>query len=206
VSVVLLSRYIDNFNKYDEHDRHVILGIGRTDGNCHLAMCGHASRRHDWCVTTHLYKRLRVYQFNSSKPQMSRSSKLIYRHNNFTHLYRICSPWALVNLPHTFKQESAWVSHREGKGKRGKVFPVQAVEALRIARGWGSHMFRYSAARFSALRAGRFLLPGRSLVLISVSRPQGHNIVKDVMLMESSNLWDITRYVLLYPRTIAVRT
>jgi hypothetical protein len=30
----------------------------------------------------------------------------------------------------------------------GKVFPVQAVEALRVARGWGSHIFRHSAHRW----------------------------------------------------------
>jgi hypothetical protein len=32
--------------------------------------------------------------------------------------------------------------------KVGKALPVQAVEALRIARGWGSHIFRYSAHRW----------------------------------------------------------
>jgi hypothetical protein len=47
------------------------------------------------------------------------------------------------------------------KGKC-KVIPVQVVEALRVARGWGSQM----AARLSALCAGRFLPPGRFLVLI----------------------------------------
>jgi hypothetical protein len=29
-----------------------------------------------------------------------------------------------------------------------KVIPVQAVEALRVARGWGSHIFRHSAHRW----------------------------------------------------------
>jgi hypothetical protein len=33
------------------------------------------------------------------------------------------------------------------KGK-GKVIPVQAVEALRVARGWGSCIFRHSAHRW----------------------------------------------------------
>jgi hypothetical protein len=46
------------------------------------------------------------------------------------------------------------------------------VEALRAARGWGSHIFQtfnsQMAARLSALRAGRFLPPGRFLVIISV--------------------------------------
>jgi hypothetical protein len=31
---------------------------------------------------------------------------------------------------------------------KGKVIPVQAVEALRVARGWGSHIFRHSAHRW----------------------------------------------------------
>jgi hypothetical protein len=46
------------------------------------------------------------------------------------------------------------------------------VEALRVARGWGSHIVRHSAERWrqgcQALRAGRFLPPGKFLVLISV--------------------------------------
>jgi hypothetical protein len=46
------------------------------------------------------------------------------------------------------------------------------VEALRVARGWGSHIFltigSQMASRLSALHAGRFLPPGRFLVLISV--------------------------------------
>jgi hypothetical protein len=33
-------------------------------------------------------------------------------------------------------------------GKKCKVIPVQAVEALRVARGWGSHIFRHSAHRW----------------------------------------------------------
>jgi hypothetical protein len=49
-------------------------------------------------------------------------------------------------------------------GKRDKVIPVQAVEALRFARGWGSQM----AARLSALLPGRFLPPERFLVLLFV--------------------------------------
>jgi hypothetical protein len=31
---------------------------------------------------------------------------------------------------------------------KGKFIPVQAVEALRFARGWGSHIFRHSAYRW----------------------------------------------------------
>jgi hypothetical protein len=31
---------------------------------------------------------------------------------------------------------------------KGKVIPLQALEALRIARGWDSHIFRYSAHRW----------------------------------------------------------
>jgi hypothetical protein len=31
---------------------------------------------------------------------------------------------------------------------KGKVIPVQAVEALRVARGGGSHIFRYSVHRW----------------------------------------------------------
>jgi hypothetical protein len=52
-----------------------------------------------------------------------------------------------------------------------KVIPVQAVEVLRVARGWGSHIFRYSAHRWRQVcqpYAGRFLSPGRYLVLIFV--------------------------------------
>jgi hypothetical protein len=50
---------------------------------------------------------------------------------------------------------------------KGKVIPVQAVEPLGVAIGWGSHIFRHSP-RLSALNAGRFLPPGKFLVLISV--------------------------------------
>jgi hypothetical protein len=46
----------------------------------------------------------------------------------------------------------------------GKVILVQAMEALRITRGWGFHI-RLTAARLSALRAGRFLLPENSWYL-----------------------------------------
>jgi hypothetical protein len=53
---------------------------------------------------------------------------------------------------------------------KDKVIPVEAVEAHRITRGWGSHIFQtfgsQMAAMLSALRAGRFLPPGRFLVLI----------------------------------------
>jgi hypothetical protein len=31
---------------------------------------------------------------------------------------------------------------------KGTVIPVQAVEALRVVRGWGSHIFRHSAHRW----------------------------------------------------------
>jgi hypothetical protein len=34
---------------------------------------------------------------------------------------------------------------RWNKLKKGKVIPIQAVETLRVARGWGSHIFRHSA-------------------------------------------------------------
>jgi hypothetical protein len=54
----------------------------------------------------------------------------------------------------------------------GKVIPIQAVETLRVVRGWGSHIYRHfssqMAARLSTLHASRFLLPGRFLVLNSV--------------------------------------
>jgi hypothetical protein len=46
---------------------------------------------------------------------------------------------------------------------KGKVIPVQAVEALRVVRGRGSYIFwtfgSQMAARLSTLRAGRFLPP-----------------------------------------------
>jgi hypothetical protein len=43
------------------------------------------------------------------------------------------------------------------------------MEALRVAGGWGSHIFRHSAHRWrQGWRAGRFLPPGRFLALISV--------------------------------------
>jgi hypothetical protein len=32
--------------------------------------------------------------------------------------------------------------------KKGKVIPIQAVEALRVARGWGFHIFWHSANRW----------------------------------------------------------
>jgi hypothetical protein len=44
-----------------------------------------------------------------------------------------------------------------------KFSPLQALEALRVVRGWGSHIFQtigsQMAVRLSALRAGRFLPP-----------------------------------------------
>jgi hypothetical protein len=32
--------------------------------------------------------------------------------------------------------------------QKNKVIPIQAVEALRVARGWGSRIFRHSAHRW----------------------------------------------------------
>jgi hypothetical protein len=55
---------------------------------------------------------------------------------------------------------------------KSKAIPVQAVVALRVVRGWGSHNLEtfgpQMVARLSALHAGRFLPPGKFLVLISV--------------------------------------
>jgi hypothetical protein len=46
------------------------------------------------------------------------------------------------------------------------------VEALRVARGWGFHIFRHSAHRWrwgcQPYAPDAFLAPGRCLVLISV--------------------------------------
>jgi hypothetical protein len=36
----------------------------------------------------------------------------------------------------------------EKLGVKGKVIPMQAVQALRVARGWGSHILRHSAHRW----------------------------------------------------------
>jgi hypothetical protein len=53
-----------------------------------------------------------------------------------------------------------------------KIIPVQAVEALRVARGLGSHIFRHSANRWwqgcQPYAPAAFYPPGRFLVLISV--------------------------------------
>jgi hypothetical protein len=81
-----------------------------------------------------------------------------------------------------------------------KVTPVQAVEALRVVRGWGSHIFQtfgtQMAASLSALRAGRFLPPERFLVLISVRgwvdpraivRLEGLGKLKKIHLIRGSN-------------------
>jgi hypothetical protein len=52
---------------------------------------------------------------------------------------------------------------------KGKVFPVQAVEALRLARGWGSHIFRHSSHRWrQGCQPRPLFTPGKSLVLITV--------------------------------------
>jgi hypothetical protein len=55
---------------------------------------------------------------------------------------------------------------------KGKVISVQVVEALRVARGWGSHIFQTFGSQMEAmlptLGADRFLPPVRFLVLISV--------------------------------------
>jgi hypothetical protein len=57
------------------------------------------------------------------------------------------------------------------KGK-GKINTVQAVEVLRVARGWSSHIFRHSTHRWGQgcqpYAPAAFLPPGRFLVLISV--------------------------------------
>jgi hypothetical protein len=49
------------------------------------------------------------------------------------------------------------------KSVNGKAIPVQAMEAHRVVRGWGSHTFytigSQTAVRLSALRAGRPLPP-----------------------------------------------
>jgi hypothetical protein len=55
---------------------------------------------------------------------------------------------------------------------KGKVIPVQAVEALKVARVWGSHIFIHSAHRWRQVcqpyTSAAFLPPGRFLVLIFV--------------------------------------
>jgi hypothetical protein len=55
---------------------------------------------------------------------------------------------------------------------KGKIILVQAVEALRVARGWGSHIFWHSAHRLwqccQPYAPAAFYTTGRFLVLISV--------------------------------------
>jgi hypothetical protein len=55
---------------------------------------------------------------------------------------------------------------------KGKVNPLQAVEGFRIARGWGSHIFRHSAHRCrqgcQPYAPAAFYPPRKFLVLISV--------------------------------------
>jgi hypothetical protein len=77
----------------------------------------------------------------------------------------LAGSWAPGRATHTrqvkrqgYMKSSPWKS-RLGVGRmantttekckgKGKVFLVQAVEALRVARGWGSHIFRHSAHRW----------------------------------------------------------
>jgi hypothetical protein len=47
--------------------------------------------------------------------------------------------WRYSIPPPHGKKRNMWVS---------KVFPAQAVEALRVVRDWGSHIFRHSAHRW----------------------------------------------------------
>jgi hypothetical protein len=55
---------------------------------------------------------------------------------------------------------------------KGKIIPVQAAEAFRFARGWGSHIFRHSPHRCrqdcQPYAPAALYPPGRFLVLISV--------------------------------------
>jgi hypothetical protein len=51
---------------------------------------------------------------------------------------------------------------------KGKVMPVQAVEALRVARSWGSHIFRYWANKWRQICQPYAPAALYSLVLISV--------------------------------------
>jgi hypothetical protein len=54
---------------------------------------------------------------------------------------------------------------------KGKVIPIQTMEALRVARGWGSHIFRHSdtdGGKVVSPTRWPLLPPGRFLVLIFV--------------------------------------
>jgi hypothetical protein len=74
----------------------------------------------------------------------------------------------------------------------GKVIPVQTVEALRVARGWSSHIFKHSVHRWrqgcQPYAPAAFYPPGRFLALISVRgwfnprdivRPEGSGKLKN---------------------------
>jgi hypothetical protein len=75
-------------------------------------------------------------------------------------------------IRHTRRFGTVSVSIIICEGKVGKTFPVQAVEALRVVRGWGSHIFRYSTHRWrqgcQPYAPAAFYPPGRFLLLISV--------------------------------------
>jgi hypothetical protein len=65
----------------------------------------------------------------------------------------ICSSETLVHFQRTtwlyILEDSTLHSHRcEHLKTYSKVLPVQAAEALRVARDWGSHIFRHSAHRW----------------------------------------------------------
>jgi hypothetical protein len=53
-----------------------------------------------------------------------------------------------ANCWNTFPQQQIWLKKHVLHTGKGKVIPVQAVEALRFERGWGPHIFRYSAHRW----------------------------------------------------------